>query len=142
MSGQPVVSFRDLDAWKVSMHLMVLSYGMCKLLPASERFELSAQIRRAAVSIPANVAEGKGTGTDGRFMYHLRIALGSLPELETLLEAARQLGFFSQEELAATLEHVHRAGQVLHGLLRSIRLQRLGQAGSAVAFVLAVVLLF
>lgn len=122
------------------MRLMVLSYAMCKLLPPSERFELSAQIRRAAVSIPANVAEGKGTGTDGRFMHHLRIALGSLAELETLLEAARQLGFLSTEQLETTLEQANRAGQVLNGLLRSLKLQRLGRAGSAVTLVLAVLL--
>jgi four helix bundle protein len=58
-----IVSFRDLDAWKVAMDLVVAIYSLAAKLPATERFELSAQIRRAAVSIPSNIAEGAGLRT-------------------------------------------------------------------------------
>ena len=68
MSENRIQSFRDLDAWKVAMDLTVLSYAIAKRLPPSERFELSAQIRRAAVSVPSNVAEGQSCGKTGRYI--------------------------------------------------------------------------
>ena len=72
----PIRSFRDLDAWNVAMALAVNCYRVAKRLPAEERFELSAQIRRAAVSVPSNVAEGHASGSDGLFSRHVRISLG------------------------------------------------------------------
>ena len=81
-----IQSFRDLDAWKASMKLALEAYEVAKLLPATERFELSAQIRRAAISVPSNVAEGQANGPGRRYRYHVRIALGSWAELVTHLE--------------------------------------------------------
>ena len=78
----------------------------------TERFELSAQIRRAAVSVPSNVAEGQAIGKSLRFLYHVRIALGSLGELETDFEIARRLGMLSSEDLAELNEHIVRSGQL------------------------------
>jgi four helix bundle protein len=114
-------SYKDLDVWKVSMELAVLAYAVVIRLPASERFELSAQIRRAAISIPSNVAEGQASGRPGRFLFHLRIAVGSLAELETDLELARRLGMLSIADLADVTELMARTGQLLHGLVRSLR---------------------
>src|SRR4029079_17412187 len=96
-----IVSFRDLDVWNVAMDLVVTTYGVVERLPASEQFALSAQMRRAVVSIPSNIAEGHSGGTDGRFLHHVRIARGSLAELETQLEAALRLHFVSAEEAKA-----------------------------------------
>jgi four helix bundle protein len=118
-------SFKDLDAWKVTMELAVLCYELAKRLPSTERFELSAQIRRAAVSVPSNVAEGQAIGRSLRFLYHVRLALGSLGELETNIEIARRLGLFSPEELGQLHELISRSGQLLHGLVRSLRFQLL-----------------
>jgi four helix bundle protein len=73
---------RDLDAWQSSMDLVILAYGVAGALPDSERYGLSAQMRRAAVSIPSNVAEGHAFRTNSRaFRRYVRIALGSLAEL-------------------------------------------------------------
>lgn len=103
MAAPDIKSFRDLDTWKVGMELALTTYELAVRLPASERFELSQQIRRAATSIPANVAEGHATGKDGLFLRHVCIALGSLAELDTELELARRLGFLTANELAAVV---------------------------------------
>jgi four helix bundle protein len=76
------------------------------------------------VSIPANVAEGHAGGSAGRCIYHLRIALGSLGELQTELEIARRLAFLSDADLRGAFELSARVGQLLHGLLRAKKAQR------------------
>ena len=106
-----------LGRW--SIELVLISYELAKRLPLTERFELSAQIRRAAVSVPSNVAEGQAAEKSLRFLYHVRIALGSLGELETDFEIARRLGMLSSDDLAELNAHVARSGQLLHGLARS-----------------------
>ena len=126
-------SFKDLDAWKVSIELVLISCELAKQLPLTERFELSAQIRRAAVSVPSNVAEGQAAGKSLRFLYHVRIALGSLGELETDFEIARRLGMLSSDDLAELNAHIARSGQLLHGLARSLRFQLRTQATRCLA---------
>jgi four helix bundle protein len=124
-------SFKDLDVWKVSMELAVLCYRLSKQLPASERYELSSQIRRASASVPANVAEGQAAGRTGRFLNHTNIALGSLGELETCLILTTRLELLTPDQIRETLEHVERAGQLLHGLARSLRRRRLVRAAKS-----------
>jgi len=118
-----IQSFRDLDAWQLAMNLAVLVYGAVRNLPESERFGLSTQIRRAAVSVPSNVAEGQACGEDGRYVHHLRVAIGSLGELSTQIEIAARLSMLPPAIASETEEHVARTGQVLHGLL-GYRLQK------------------
>jgi four helix bundle protein len=86
-------SFRDLDAWKAAMELSCSAYDIAGQLPATERFELASQIRRAAVSIPSNIAEGHACGLRNRYRNHVRIAAGSLAELATQMEIARLQGY-------------------------------------------------
>jgi four helix bundle protein len=124
MKTEPVRCFRDLIAWQVAMELTVVVYELVKHLPADERFELSAQIRRAAISIPANVAEGQACGEDGRYIHHLRIAIGSAGELETHLELTRRLRLLSDQQLGPAELLIARVGQLLHGLLRNRLLKR------------------
>jgi four helix bundle protein len=112
------------------MDLTVASYGLCALLPATERFELSSQIRRAAVSVPANVAEGHAGETVGRCIHHLRIALGSLGDLRTAFELAVRLRFLTEADLRNALDLSDRVGQLLHGLLRAKKAQRLKSLAS------------
>ena len=81
------------------MDLAVIAYETSKRLPPAERFELTAQIRRAAVSIPANVAEGQGCGREGRYLYHVRIALGSLAELATPTSSSHDVSGFSPMQI-------------------------------------------
>ena len=123
MAVERVQSYRDLDAWKVGMNLSVVIYGVVKSLPQTERFGLSSQMRRAAVSVPSNVAEGQSCGEDGRYIHHLRVALGSLGELSTQLEIASRLAMLPTALTSEAEEHVARTGRVLHGLLR-YRLQK------------------
>jgi len=100
------------------MTLAESAYAVCALLPASERFELGSQIRRAAVSIPSNVAEGQRRSSLV-FKNHIGIALGSLAELETQLELVQRLQL--AEIPPDTWEHASRCRQILFGLLRSLR---------------------
>jgi four helix bundle protein len=115
-------SFRDLDVWQVSMHIAIAIYEVAKRLPESERFELSAQMRRAAVSVPSNVAEGHAHRINPRtYAHHVRIALGSLAELETDLELAVRLQFVDAKKLTGLFQELARTAQLLHGVLRSQR---------------------
>ena len=116
-------SYRDLDAWQVAISLTELIYSAVKSLPATERFRLNPQMRRAAVSVPSDIAEGQASGADGVYIRHLRIACGSLGELSTQVEIARRLSLMPQTQISDLEEHLARTGQVLHGLLRS-RLER------------------
>lgn len=115
-----IKSFRDLDVWKVAMDLAVACYDLAGFLPSAERFELGAQIRRAAVSIPSNVAEGHSTGASRRYANHVRIALGSAGELATLLELTRRRGLQLAGQHAVE-EQLTRTVQLLHGVRRSLR---------------------
>jgi four helix bundle protein len=120
-------SFRDLDAWNAGMNLVVTTYELCRLLPSTEQFELGRQMRRAAISIPSNIAEGHASGPRGRYLYHVRIALGSLAELDTQLELAVRLRFVPADRLVRIAEQVTRAGLLLHGLARGLRRVNNGQ---------------
>jgi four helix bundle protein len=86
-------SFRDLKVWRDAMVLVEDVYRLSKLFPADERFGLTAQLRRAAVSIPSNIGEGKRRKRQRAFLHHLDIALGSQGEVDVQLELALRLGF-------------------------------------------------
>ena len=132
MGKSEIWSSRDLDAWRVSMDLSVLVYRAVKGLPDTERFGLSSQMRRAGVSVPSNVAEGQACGEEGRYIHHLRTALGSLGELSTHVEIVRRLRLLPQTLLPEVEDQIARTGQVLHGLLRSRLSRRRLRIGSAV----------
>ena len=135
--GEPdIQSFRDLDAWKVAMDLTVLAYTVAKGLPDDERYELSAQLRRASVSVPSNIAEGQSCGLNGRYIHHLRIALGSVDELSTQIELALRLGLVQTADAAAVAKQLTRTRQLLFGLLRSRRRRRLLKTATCLALLL------
>ena len=114
-------NFRDLDAWQCGMDLVLLAYDLSDALPSSERYGLCAQMRRAAVSVPSNVAEGHAFRTNSKaFGRHVRIALGSLAELETQIEIGFRLKFLKATQLKSIQEAAIRTGQLLHGLLRAL----------------------
>ena len=95
-------------------------YPLIRQLPADERYALGSQIRRAVTSIPANIAEGKGYGTNRRYVHHLRIACGSEAELQTQLELVVRLGFAKHEQVAPLLARTSEVGKMLNGLIRSL----------------------
>ena len=88
-----VRSYKDLDVWKRSIVLVKDVYNLIKLFPKHETYALSDQIRRSAVSIPSNIAEGSGRGGTKEFIQFLYIAVGSLCELETQLIIAKDIGY-------------------------------------------------
>ena len=116
-----VTSFRDLEAWQASLEMAEACYAMTKRFPASEQFGLTAQMRRAAVSVASNIAEGHRRTRPG-YLHHLQVALGSLAELETQLELACRLGFVTADEASVYQKTLSRVGQLTHGLARSLRL--------------------
>ncbi len=88
---------KKLDAWKLSMDLVVDIYQATDRFPSQEKYSLIDQIRRAAISIPSNIAEGAARQTKKEFTNYLHIAQGSLSELNTQIELARRLGFLDDE---------------------------------------------
>jgi four helix bundle protein len=112
--------YRDLDAWKASQDLAVITYQVTDRFPSAERFGLTSQMRRAAVSVGSNIAEGAGRGTDTQFANFLRIARGSLYELETQGLLAVRLGLGRPEGVQQLLDSGRRTGRLLHGLLKAI----------------------
>lgn len=89
-------NYRDLDVWKEGMNLSVATYRLSSRLPNTEQFGLISQMRRAAVSIPANIAEGYHRQSDNELRQFLHIARGSLAELETYLHLCGELGYLTQ----------------------------------------------
>ncbi len=112
-----ISTHRDLDAWQRGMTLAEACYRATAGFPPSEVYGLTSQIRRAAVSIPANVAEGYCRRSTRAYANHVAIALGSHGELETLLELSTRLGFLGSIELVPLCAQV---GKLLSGLHRSL----------------------
>ena len=114
-------SYRDLRVWQKAMALVVESYRVAKLLPKSETYGLIGQIQRAAVSIPANIAEGHGREHLGDYVRHLSIANGSLMELETHFLIAVELAYVSSDDVGRALEMTSEVGRMLTGLTQKLR---------------------
>jgi four helix bundle protein len=111
--------YRGVVAWQKSMDLAVSVYRASRGLPDDERYGLTSQMRRAASSIPANIAEGRGRGGQTEYVRFLRIAYGSLCELETHLQLAHRLEFVDSERLSDLLARTSEVGRLLNGLIRS-----------------------
>ena len=126
MAGD-IRSFRDLVAWQKGVELCQRVYEDSKSFPADERFGLVAQMRRAAVSVPSNIAEGYGRRSRRDYLRFLNIALGSLCELETQLIVAVRLGLASGDDLGASMALVRDVDRLLSGLIRGVRLSKVGQ---------------
>jgi four helix bundle protein len=118
--GAQISSHRDLIAWQKSMDLVDSIYCATKEFPKDELYGLTSQMRRAAVSIPANIAEGQGRRQKGEFRQFLGNAKGSLLELDTHLELALRLKYLRTEEYLGILEQVHEVGRLINGLLRAL----------------------
>ncbi len=114
-----MVKFTNLDAFQAAIDLMVEVYRATSGFPASERYGLTSQMRRAAVSIVSNIAEGQGRFTIGESRQLYSHARGSLYEVEAQMVAAMRLGFLTDD--AELQKHLRRAGQTLEGLIRYTR---------------------
>lgn len=114
-------SYQDLVVWQKAMTLVETVYRMSRTLPDEERFGLVSQMRRAAISVPSNIAEGQGRGSSVEFVRFLRIAGGSLQELETQLLLAMRLEMIGRQILDEALGQSEEVGRMLNGLIRSIQ---------------------
>jgi carbamoyl-phosphate synthase large subunit len=113
-------SFRELDSWILAMDLVTDVYAATATFPREERFGLTSQIRRAAVSIPANIAEGKARFGAGEYRRFVSIALGSVAELQTELEIALRLGFIETPPAERVLKKLDHVGRKLTTLAKSL----------------------
>lgn len=117
----PIQSFKDLIAWQKAMDLVVEVYRATESFPQREMYGLSNQMRRAAVSIPSNIAEGQGRSTTKDFCHFLCHSIGSVQELETQLLISRRQGFMDNKTQIACQDLIAEVGRILHGLLTSLR---------------------
>lgn len=114
-----IQSYRDLQVWQKATDLVVECYRLTKHLPKSETYGLASQIQRAAVSVPANIAEGHGRDHLGDYLHHLSVANGSLMELETHLLITNRLGYLQEDQLAPVRNLTAEVGRMLAALTRS-----------------------
>ena len=115
-----ISSHEDLKVWQKAMDLVEEVYRQVKKLPEEERFELSSQMRRAAVSIPSNIAEGHSRGSRKDYVNFLIIARGSNAEIHTQMLIAVRLGYLSKAEIGRFLALYDEVGRMLNGLITSL----------------------
>lgn len=118
--SQSTQSHRDLKVWQIALDLTESLYRLSSDWPKHEQYGLVSQIRRAAVSIAANIAEGAGRRTTGEFIQFVGIARGSLAEVETLLLVARRLGYIEDAICKALLQDIYELGRMTTGLIQSL----------------------
>jgi len=122
-------SYRELIAWQKAMKLAKAAYELAERLPRKEAFGLVAQIQRAAISVPSNIAEGHGRLTDLQFRHFLGTARGSLCEAQTQIELAHDLRYISADQLARFMEQGAEVARLINGLIMALG----GAKGSAPA---------
>jgi four helix bundle protein len=113
-------SYKDLVAWQKAMDLAVAVYGVTRMFPKEEIYALTSQVRRAAVSVPSNIAEGQGRGSKTDFQRFTRIAIGSLQEVETQLLLGSRLEYVSQLALDPVLRQLDEVARITRGLQKSL----------------------
>ena len=116
----PIRNYTDLIAWQKAMALAELLYRTTNGMPREELYGLTSQMRRAAVSIPSNIAEGQGRRTDGEFLHMLSVSHGSVRELETQVILVNRLRFLTDDNSRAVLEQCGEVGRLISGLMNSI----------------------
>ena len=113
-------AYTDLKVWQTSMDLVETIYALTARFPREEVYGLTAQMRRAAVSVPSNIAEGYGREQRGYVIQFLRVALGSARELETQLMLVVRLKFVAQQDCELASSQCDQVGKMLRGLIRSV----------------------
>ncbi len=117
----PIRGYRDLIVWQDSMDLVVTVYRITATFPKEERYSLVNQLRRAAVSVPSNIAEGHGRSRTGDYLRHLSVAVGSLSEVETQVQISRRLEYIAEDDQSRLLDSCNAIAKMLGGLIRSLR---------------------
>jgi four helix bundle protein len=125
MTSRGIKSYQDLKVWQEGMDLAEACYQLTKTFPKDEIYGMTSQIRRAAISIPANIAEGYGREYRAEYIHFLKIAQGSLKELEThlLLSARNGVGLTTFEVIDSPLKQCEFIGKMLRALIRALEKQ-------------------
>lgn len=113
-------SYKDLVVWQKAMELVTAVYRATTSFPKDELFGITSQLRRAAVSIPSNIAEGQGRLSEKEFRFFLGQARGSLMEVETQLQIAENLGYLEKQVTETLFRMCAEVGRILNGLLASV----------------------
>ncbi|WP_107668030.1 four helix bundle protein [Cyanothece sp. BG0011] len=114
-------SYKELRVWQKGIDLVTEVYQVTKKFPQEEIYGLISQIQRAVNSIPANIAEGWGRGATKEYIYHLRIARGSLMELETHLIVSQRLSYLEQTQLIQLQQEITSIGRMLNALIKTLQ---------------------
>ena len=123
-----IQTYRDLRVWQEAMDLAEATYRLAQTMPASESFGLVAQVRRSAVSVPANIAEGYGRESTGSYIQFLKTARGSLRELETHVLLAQRVGLVARQDADKLLGIAENVAKKLHALIRAVQQSRAATA--------------
>ena len=115
-----VQSYKDLEVWQRAMNLVTNVYGLTRSFPKEELYGLTSQIRRSAVSIPSNIAEGRAKRSTKDFMRFINIAYGSIAELETQLMLGQRLGYAADCNVIPLYDEIGHIGRMLNGLLSGL----------------------
>ena len=115
------LNYTDLILWRKAMDLAVLVHQSCTAFPRSEAYGLASQLRRAATSIPSNVAEGYARGSTKEYIYFLHVARGSIAELETQLLLAQRVGYLPDSQMTDLQDRINEVGRILHAVLAGLR---------------------
>ena len=115
-----VRNYQELIVWQRAMDLVELVYRASKAFPREELYALTSKIRRAAISVPSNIAEGQGRRTTSDFLRHLFIAYGSLREIETQILIAARLQYLTAAQVETVMNRAGEVGRLLNGLVNSL----------------------
>jgi four helix bundle protein len=115
-----IKNYKDLEVWQKAMDLVVMCYKATNKFPKNEIYGLTSQLQRAAVSVPANIAEGRQRKHSKEFLRHLSIAYGSLAEVETHLQIAERLNYMDEDQMNMMINKTAEIGKMINGLRKSI----------------------
>jgi four helix bundle protein len=121
VKNMSIKSYKDLETWQKAIELVEVVYKETKAFPKEEIYGLSSQMRRAAVSVPSNIAEGQGRDSTNEFLRHLSIAYGSLCELQTQAIISYKLNYMAPEAYERFEDMAARVARLINGLANSLR---------------------
>lgn len=116
-----IASYRDLRVWQSAMDMAQSIYKITGQFPPSEIYGLSSQMRRAAISVPSNIAEGHARDSTKEYLRFISVAMGSLAELETQVMLSERLKYFDEEVFNKSLEQTSEVGRMLRGLQQALK---------------------
>lgn len=117
---EKINSYKDLIVWQKAIELVTVIYSVTKHFPPDERFGLVAQINRAVISVPSNIAEGWGRQSSKNYLQFLRVSRGSLMEVETMIQISLNLRFLNEKDFQRVMLRIEEVGKILQGLIKSI----------------------